>query len=141
MSTEIMFVHISRDSRIVELPLPATRTGAALYAALLTAGLLEDENLRIFIDEGEDEVMKDCEEERKGLKHGCRVHLNHCTANASKFECTTWRKRLSASSLQEQEFEQSSNGRPESFTSMRRMLPSTFCKSATPRKDHRVTPH
>ncbi|MCC6393520.1 MAG: hypothetical protein IT167_23165 [Bryobacterales bacterium] len=78
MPTEFIFVHIGRDARIVELPLPAGRTGAALYAALLTTGLLDDENLRIFIDEEDNEVMKDCEEEHKGLKHGCRIHLNHC---------------------------------------------------------------
>jgi len=78
MSTEVIFVHIGRDSRIVELPLPEHRTEAALYSALMAAGLLDEENLLVFVNEAEEEILKDREHEIQGLKHGCRVHVSHC---------------------------------------------------------------
>jgi len=78
MSNEVMFVQAGHDSKIVEIPIPEKRTESALIAALVAAGLLNDENLRVFVDDAEDEVLKDREAEIKGLKHGCRIHLSHC---------------------------------------------------------------
>jgi hypothetical protein len=78
MSNEVMFIYVSGDSRIVELSLPEGRSESALYSALMAAGLLGDEKLCVFVDEVEEEVLKDREHEVMGLKHGCRVHLSHC---------------------------------------------------------------
>jgi hypothetical protein len=73
MTEEILFIQVQGNPKIIELPLPHKRTEAELHSVIST--LLTEVGLRIFIDEMENEVRRDCDVVEPRIKHGARIHV------------------------------------------------------------------
>jgi hypothetical protein len=77
MSDCIVFVQIQGDGRVTEVGIPENVSGVSLRGRLREVGVLNAEDLLVFIDEAEEQVREEAAP-LPDVRHGTRIHITRC---------------------------------------------------------------
>lgn len=77
MSDSTVFVQIQGDGRVTEVMVPENVSGTALRRRLREVGVLNADDLLVFLDESEEQVRGEATP-LPDVRHGTRVHITRC---------------------------------------------------------------
>ncbi len=103
MDSITLFIQTQGSPDIGELYVPNDVSESGLYQALAAAEALPSNEFGVFLDEAEEEILRDCDRPMACLKHGIRVHVVRCrrvSVSVNFNDCTIEREFAPGTRLQ-----------------------------------------